>query len=122
MISKTKIAKRLERKTNPLLREIIVLLKKQKEGLWIRAADLLSRPGMHSVNLEKLNKCSKEGETIIVPGKILAAGDLGHSVKVAAFSISEAALLKLKKSKSQFMTIQELLKQFPKGSGIKIII
>ena len=121
MESKTKIAKRLERKTNPLLRELIVLLKKQKKGMWVRVADLLSRPRMYVVNLEKLEKLSKEGEKIVVPGKILAAGALKHSIKLAAFSISQSALSKLKKSKSQFITIQEMLKQSPEGI-IKIII
>ena len=122
MISKTKIAKRLERKTNPLLREIIVVLKKQKKPLWIRVADLLSRPDNHSVNIEKLNYLTKEKDTAIVPGKILALGSLNHQIKVAAFSISESAKQKLKQSKSQFISIEELLRQNPQGKDVKIII
>jgi len=122
MISKTKIAKRIERKTNPLLRDLIILLKKQKSPFWVRVADLLSRPDNYSVNIEKLNNLTKDKETVIVPGKILSTGDMGHSIKVAAFAVSETAKQKLKASKSQFLTINELLKQNPKGADVRILI
>ena len=122
MISKTKIAKRIERKTNPLLREIIVLLKKQDKQFWVRIADLLSRPDNYSVNLEKLNNLTSEKQTVIVPGKILASGHLTHSIKVSAFAISESAKQKLKASKSEFISLNDLLKQNPKGADIRVII
>jgi len=122
MTSKTKIAKRLERKTNPLLRELIIMLKKRKEPFWIRIADLLSRPNMYVANFEKLEKLTNEKDNVIVPGKLLASGSLNHHVKISAFLISQSALEKLKKSKSQFISIQELLKQNPKGRDVKIII
>ena len=122
MISKTRIAKRLERKENPLLREMIILLKKQKKPFWVKIADMLSRPDNYSVNLEKLDNLTKEKETVIVPGKLLATGSLNHSLKIAAFSASESAKQKLKLSKSQLITLKELLKQNPKGADVRIII
>jgi len=122
MISKTRIAKRLERKENPLLREMIILLKKQKKPFWVKIADMLSRPDNYSVNLEKLDNLTKEKETVIVPGKLLATGSLNHSLKIAAFSASESAKQKLKLSKSQLITLKELLKQNPKGVDVRIII
>jgi large subunit ribosomal protein L18e len=122
MISKTRIAKRLERKENPLLREMIILLKKQKKPFWVKIADMLSRPDNYSVNLEKLDNLTKEKETVIVPGKLLATGSLNHSLNIAAFSASESAKQKLKLSKSQLITLKELLKQNPKGVDVRIII
>jgi large subunit ribosomal protein L18e len=59
---------------------------------------------------------------VIVPGKLLATGSLNHSLKIAAFSASESAKRKLKLSKSQLITLKELLKQNPKGVDVRIII
>jgi len=120
--SKTKITRKIDRKTNPLLRKTLILIKKQKKDFWTRIADLLSRPIMPAVNIKKINHLSKKDEIIIIPGKVLAEGDLNHPVKIAAFSASEEALTKLKKSKSQFISIEELIKQNPKGTGVKILI
>jgi large subunit ribosomal protein L18e len=122
MISKTTIAKRLERKENPFLKGMIILLKKQNKPFWLKIADMLSRPGNYSINLDKLDHLTKEKETVIVPGKLLATGSLNHSLKIAAFSASESAKQKLKLSKSQFLTIKELLKQNPKGADVRILI
>ena len=76
MKTKTKIEKRLQKKTNPRLRSLLILLKKQKQPIWQEVARELSRPKRkgRKVNLFKINKFAKESETIVVPGKVLATG------------------------------------------------
>jgi large subunit ribosomal protein L18e len=56
-----------------------------------------------------------------VPGKILGAGSLDHSITVAAFDASERAKEKIAEAKAKYLSIPELVETNPKGSNIKII-
>lgn len=109
--------------TNPELRKLIKELKKSsmenKAPIWKRVALELEKPTRRriSVNLYRIDKHSENGETIIVPGKVLATGDLTKQVKVAAWTFSEQASSKIKDA----VSIHELLKENPKGKNVRII-
>ena len=121
MKSKTLIGKQVTRKTNSELVETILLAKKKDK--WVKIAGLLSSPraNMINLNLDKLDEESKEGETIVVPGKILAQGELNKKIKVVALSFSEKAKEKISKSKGEISTIIEEIKKNPDAKGIKIL-
>jgi large subunit ribosomal protein L18e len=68
-----------------------------------------------------LNRYTKEGETVVVPGKVLGAGKMDHPIYVAAFAFSERARLKILKAKGKCLSILELVKRNPKGTNVKII-
>jgi large subunit ribosomal protein L18e len=112
--------------TNPLLQGLIQELKKKSiehgVNIWKRIAGDLERPSRKRriINLYKINKYTKENETVIVPGKVLSVGDLDHPVTVAAFSFSGAAVDKINK-KGKAMSINDLIKESPKGKRIKIM-
>ncbi len=105
MVSKTRIDKHASRKTNEQLQELIINLKKQSK---LKLANLLARPRRQrvEVNLDKLDKETKDGDLVIVPGKVLGKGSVGHKLTIAALSFSEEARKKLKDCK--FMGIAEL--------------
>jgi len=113
--------------TNPELINLIrSLRKKAREGearIWRVVANYLSRSRRRriTVNLSKLNRYTENRETVVVPGKVLAAGSLDHSLNVAAFAFSEQARSKILKSKGKCMSIPDLMEKNPKGSGVKII-
>ena len=88
MISNTKIKERARRKT-PELVETIALLRKQKKEIWYAIASTLARPRRKkvSVSLTKISKLTKQGDYVVVPGKVLA-GDIEHSIHLSAFSFS----------------------------------
>jgi len=96
-ISKTKINKRVRKKTNPELVEVIMLAKKHN---LLEVARLLSAPARKRIskNLEDIDKEAKDGETVIVPGKVLGRGKISKKVKVIALSFSSSAEEKLKKA------------------------
>jgi len=110
-------------KTNEILLDLIAELKKtgtaKKAKIWNAVASELLRPtrNMREVNLDKIDRVTKANDTIVVPGKVLGKGNLNHKVNVAAFNFSESARTKL----GSHMTIHELLKKNPKGTGVKII-
>ena len=113
--------------TNPQLIDLIGLLKKESKEkqapIWLDVADHLakSRSQRVAVNLSKLNRHTKKADVVIVPGKILGTGNIGHPLTVAAFDISDTAKAKLEAVKAKYITIIELLEKNPKGSNVKII-
>jgi large subunit ribosomal protein L18e len=121
MKSKTKISKQLERKSNSNLAETILAGKKNEA--WVGIAGILSGPRRNRIciNLEEINKESKAGETIVVPGKILSQGDIDKKVKVVAFNFSEKAREKLLSAKCEVSYILNEIKSNPSAKGVKII-
>lgn len=80
-----------------------------------------SRSNRRRVNIQKLNRVTKEGDIIIVPGKILGNGALAHKITVCAFSFSEGALNKLSTTGTKVISLQSLINNHPEGKGVKII-
>ncbi len=94
----------------------------QKTGIWKRIALELEKPTrMHRiVNLTKIEKYGNENDTIIVPGKVLAGGELNKKITIIAHSFSRDAVEKISK-KGTIMTIEDAMKKYPKGNNLKII-
>lgn len=114
------------KKTNPNLVSLIELLRtegyKNDVPLWVDISKRLSKPTRHKaeVNLSRINRHTKEGDTVVVPGKVLGAGVLDHSVTVSAFAFSQLARKKIEAA-GRALPIQELLKENPQGTNIKIV-
>ena len=114
------------KKTNQNLVNLInVLIEngyKKDAMIWVAVAKRLAKPTrrMAEVNISKINRYTKKGDTIVVPGKVLGCGDLDHSVLVSAFKFSESAKSKIEKT-GKTMTIEELMKKNPKGTGVKVM-
>ncbi len=115
--------KKAREKTNPFILETVIALNKTKARVWRDVAERIVAPTrqIKGVPLWRINKYTNEGDTIVVPGKVLGNGNIDHKVTVAALSYSQAALEKLKAAKCKTLTIRELSKKNPKGSGVKII-
>ncbi len=113
-------------KNQPLQLLIMELKKTSIEKdvkLWKRIAKELEGPTSKRrvVNLSRINKYSKNNDTVIVPGKVLSMGDLNKKVTIAAYNFSKSALQKINSSGSKAISINELVKQNPKGSKVRII-
>ncbi|MEM3617157.1 MAG: 50S ribosomal protein L18e [Candidatus Bathyarchaeia archaeon] len=115
------------KETNPELIETILFLKKQsKESgtkIWRSVAELLakSRRKRITVNISRLNRYAGKNEMVVVPGKVLGAGEIDHPVIVAAFAFTQNAREKIKKARGKCLSIIEFAKKNPKGSKVKII-
>lgn len=96
---------------------------KQDAPLWRRIADDLEKSTRQRrmVNIYKLDKYAKDGETLIVPGKVLGTGDLSRKIKVAAFNFSKQAVEKISKSGGKALAISDVLKENPKGENVRIM-
>ncbi len=115
------------RKTNPRLASLISLLKhtsrENEVNLWRDIADRLEAPSRNyaEVNLSKINRYATNGETILVPGKVLGSGILDLSVKVAALNFSQSASEKIRQADGECMSIEELISVNPAGSRVRIL-
>ncbi|HDI06778.1 MAG TPA: 50S ribosomal protein L18e [Candidatus Bathyarchaeota archaeon] len=113
--------------TNPELVSLIRFLKKASREnnaeIWRDIAEKLyaSKRRRVAVNLSRINRYTKKGDYVAVPGKVLGTGTLEHAVKVAAFSFSEKAKEKIRKVRGSCLTFQQLVKKNPKGSNVKVI-
>lgn len=92
-------------------------------AIWRRLAETLSKSRRRriTVNLSRVSRHTKAGETVVVTGKVLGTGKLDHPIKIAAFQFSKQAKQKIVQAEGTCMTITELMKKNPKGSGVKII-
>ncbi|MDI6807050.1 MAG: 50S ribosomal protein L18e [Candidatus Aenigmarchaeota archaeon] len=113
--------------TDPYLKQLIETLKKKSFELdapiWRSIAERLEKPRRKKVevNLSEIERSTEKNDTVIVPGKVLSSGELTKTVNIAAWKFSEKAKEKIKKLKGRCITIEELVKENPKGTGIKII-
>jgi large subunit ribosomal protein L18e len=113
--------------TNPELIQLIRFLKKQSKeknaDVWRDVAEHLAgaRRQRVAVNLSRINRHTQKSDTVVVPGKVLGAGTLNHSITVAAFSASGKAEEKLAAAKAKYLSIPELVEKNPEGAKVKII-
>ena len=79
------------------------------------------RANRREINVRRLAKVTKASEVVVIPGKILGTGNLGHKLTVCAFSISETAAKKVIESGGKVVTFEDLIKKHPDGKGVRII-
>jgi large subunit ribosomal protein L18e len=114
--------------TNVHLRQLIVGLektaKKNKALVWNEVAKALAKPRRQKVevNLVDIDRYAEKGQTVVVPGTVLAKGDLTKAVTIAAWRFSPNAEEKIKKAKGTALSIRELLEKNPKGNDLKIMV
>ena len=113
---------------NPELISLIRDLKKHSRengaGLWLAISESLtsSKRSRVAVNLSRLNRYTKEGETVVVPGKVLGSGKADHPLTVAAFAFSNIAKSKIKEAKGNYLSIRDLMKKNPTGKNVRLMV
>jgi len=114
-------------KTNPelvlLIKDLKIHAKRHNTPIWRDIAERLERPlrVWPEVNVSRIERYAKEGEVIIVPGKVLGSGILTKKVNVAAWKFSKSAKEKIEKAGGRVMTIRELMMENPKGSNVRLM-
>lgn len=114
-------------KTNQRLIRLIDDLKAASRqngvGLWRDIARRLEKPSRNyaTVNLSKINRHTGSNDVILIPGKVLASGELDHSVTVAALGFSSKAASKILAAGGKCLEIEKLVQEQPKGTGVKVL-
>jgi len=74
-----------------------------------------------NLNLDEINKISKAGEIIAIPGKVLSQGEIDKKIKLVALAFSESAKKKIMEAKSEMETILNEIKKNPSAKGVRIL-
>lgn len=113
--------------TNPLLRSVVELLRKKGKDetpIWEDVARKLARPTRSrvEVNVSEISRNAADGETVVVPGIVLSSGDMSKKVNVAAWRFSGAAREKIHVAGGKTWTIEQLRKENPKGTNVRVMV
>ncbi len=116
------------KRTGPDNFQVQLLLKElqpsaRESRFWKRIMAEVNRPTRQrrEVNVYKIEKYAREGETVLVPGKVLSVGELSKPVTVAALNFSAGARDKILQAKGKTLSISELLQQNPEGKNVRIM-
>ncbi|MBU0459244.1 MAG: 50S ribosomal protein L18e [Nanoarchaeota archaeon] len=111
--------------TNYQLQNLLVELesKGKDSKFWRRVVKDLKKPSRQrrEVNLYKIAQYAKDGETVLVPGKVLSIGEISRPVEVAAINFSAEAERKITSAKGKVISINDLFKQNPQGKKVRIL-
>ena len=103
-------------------RKLIRDLWKTKKRIWKKVSKKLSGPKRNRIeaNLYRINKKTKENDVIVIPGKVLAIGELEHKLTIACLDCSKPAKKKIENSGSKIISIEELIELNPEGKNVKV--
>ena len=96
---------------------------KHDAPIWARLAKDILKPSSarRDINLYRINKLTKDGDTVVVPGKVLGVGNISHKITLCPFSISSPALTKVLESGGKVVYHEELIEQNPTGKGVVLL-
>lgn len=108
--------------TNPVLVETLETLEQQDSPVWKTVREHLGKVNRQrpEVNISEIERVAEDGDTVVVPGKVLGAGRLTKEVEVAAFKATRGARQKINDS-GDFMFIQDLVDENPEGEEVRIV-
>jgi large subunit ribosomal protein L18e len=97
--------------------------KKNKAPIWRALERELSRPrrNRREVNVGALADKTADGQVIVVPGKVLGSGEIGHKLTLCAITISESATKKINACGGKLVNLSNLVEQYPDGKGVRMI-
>ena len=100
------------------------MINSKKNPAWIKVSDIISRPRRKKIalNLDEISLQCKDGENVLIPGKVLGTGSINKKIKIIALDFSESAREKLNKSKIEIFHIDEEMKKNPNAKNIKILM
>ncbi|QKQ98956.1 50S ribosomal protein L18e [Candidatus Nanohaloarchaea archaeon] len=108
--------------SNSVLLETIEFLEEQDAAIWNQVAENLGKVNRKraEVNISDIDRVAEDGDTVVVPGKVLGTGRLDTDVDVAAFQASTGAKKKISES-GDFMFIRDLVEDNPEGTEVRIV-
>jgi len=116
------------KKTGPTNYQLQMLLEELKSKavesrFWKRVTKDLNKSNRQksAVNIYKIDRFAKDGETVLVPGKVLSVGEINKKVDVAAINFSAEAKRKIVDAKGKAISIKELLQTNPEGKKVRIL-
>lgn len=96
---------------------------KNNASIWKKLSEELSVSNRNRtlVNLSHINRVTKSGEEIVIPGKVLGAGVLSHKLNIAAEDFSTSAREKIVAAGGKCLSFEEIITKNPKGTNLRLL-
>ncbi|MFA5246566.1 MAG: 50S ribosomal protein L18e [Candidatus Micrarchaeia archaeon] len=113
---------------NPVVQKLVVSFQKQakatKAPIWARVAELLLKASRkkEGINLVRLSKHIADGDSVVVPVKVLSLGSFTKKATIYALAYSAAAKAKIAKAGGKALPLGDVLTAKVAPSKVKIII
>lgn len=91
--------------------------------LWARLAEDALKTGsaQRTININRINDLTRDGDTVVFPGKVLGIGNIDHNITIFAFSMSGAAARKIVKAGGNVISNADMVKRDPAGKGVILL-
>ena len=91
--------------------------------IWRRLSVMIQKPhrARSVVNLNKISQYTKDGDVVVVQGKVLGMGTIQHSITLGSFAISETALTKIVQAGGRVASWDSIIRQYPAGTGVVLL-
>ncbi len=95
----------------------------QKAPIWKRLSSEALKPSIarRTININKLAKLTKNGDTVAFAGKVLGTGSISHSITLFSFGISQSAASKITQAGGRIVSHDTILSERPAGSGVLLL-
>jgi large subunit ribosomal protein L18e len=96
---------------------------KNDAPIWAKLAEYAQKPSIarRDINLNRIDKLTKENDTVVFPGKVLGTGNVSHKITLCPFSISNSAAEKIISNGGKIISHLELIEQNPTGKGVVLL-
>ncbi|MFB6353399.1 MAG: 50S ribosomal protein L18e [Halobacteriales archaeon] len=112
---------------SPRLTELVADLKavarETGADVWMAVASRLEKPRRtHAeVNLGRIDRYARDGETVVVPGKVLGSGVVRAGYTVAAVDFSSSAAEKIRRADGEAISLEEAIERNPDGTDVRVV-
>ncbi len=108
--------------TQQLIIDLKKLSNKEKAPIWKKISEEMTKAtrSRRELNLSKIERVLGKDEIGLIPGKVLSAGTFTKKNTIAAFNFSAKAKETINKT-GKAISIQQLMKENPKGKKVRII-
>lgn len=113
--------------SNPEKIQTLTLLrqagKSSERRIWRDMSNRLEshKSQLSNVNISKVSKLTKEGDVVIIPGKVLGSGIIDHKIHIGAFSFSGVAVEKIRRADGEPLSIRAFIQKYINHKGLIIL-
>ncbi len=106
-----------------MARDLKKASKSNDAPLWRRLSREALKPSIarRTININKINKLTKEGDVAFFAGKILGTGNLDHGITISSFAISGAAARKIQNAGGKFQNYKTMMQSNPTGKDVMLL-
>ncbi|MXY61428.1 MAG: 50S ribosomal protein L18e [Cenarchaeum sp. SB0665_bin_23] len=94
-----------------------------KAPIWKKVSEfaLKTTVSKRVINVNGIEKLTKDGDVVVFPGKVLGTGDITHSISLFCFDISRTAASKVRDAGGRILDYETLTNEKPTGTGVILL-